>query len=81
MSASGGREDPARESSSWQSAGSVRIVSGGAHGGVGVPYAGRGSGSSGTGSANPLFAGGIVMFLLFACTAISLFDLYVLLSG
>jgi hypothetical protein len=39
------------------------------------------SGSSETGSANPLFTGGIVMFLLFACTAISLFDLYLLLSG
>jgi hypothetical protein len=37
--------------------------------------------SSETGSANPLFTGGIVMFLLFACTAISLFDLYLLLSG
>jgi hypothetical protein len=79
MSAPGNQGDPERLSSAWRSGSSVEIVSGGARGGV--PYAGRASKGSGKGRGRRLSAGGIVAFLMFACSAISLLDLYVLMSS
>ena len=78
MSAPGDREDPERLSSAWQSASSVRIVSDGAYGDRGLPYTSK---SSRRRRGRRLSAGGTLAFLTFACTAISLFDLYVLASG
>ena len=80
MSAPGNQGDPERLSSAW-SARSVEIVSAGAYAGGGAPYAGRNAKNSGGGRSQRLSAGGIVAFLMFACSGISLFDLYVLMSG